>query len=360
MFWQYSRIPRWVLIVTAVIGLVLTVLIELTLSEIKRPYFDEKLAASNKMLEAENAIREFRQGENILIDEVSDINQTGCIGEEFTLLTTDQGDLEAKLTATNPNFAAIVIKLLKEAGVQKDDYVAVAWTGSFPGANIATVAAIDVIGAKPVIITSIGSSMWGANIPDLTWLDMEKIINDAQILSYRSVAASIGGRGDRGGNISPAGRELARTIIYDHGVDIIDEQFLSRSIERRMKIYNREIPDGFEYKAYVNVGGGLGSIGSAHNLVIIPHGLTMKILPENYPRKGTMIKFGEQDVPIINLININELAKEYNLPIAPEPIPTPPDGGIYYRKQYNLYAVGGALLIYIVLLFFIIKRKAKK
>jgi hypothetical protein len=126
-----------------------------------------------------------------------------------------------------------------------------------------------------------------------------------------------------------------------------------------MRLYSRNIPDGIEYSAYINVGGGLASIGSGQNLVLVPEGLTKNLPIQNYPRKGAMILFGEMGLPIINIVNVLDLIQEYGLPESPEPLPTPPSGGVFYRQQYNLYAVVGALVVYIGLLVFIISRKDK-
>ncbi|MFP4459198.1 MAG: poly-gamma-glutamate system protein [Candidatus Zixiibacteriota bacterium] len=359
MFWQYRRIPRWLLLSLALFGLILAGLIELTEKEIKRSHFDKKLEAAEKMQEATEAIKNYRAGTDIFIDYLSDPSGTGLIGQEFSLITTDQGDLDEKLTSVNPNFAALALQYLEQAGVEEDDFVAIGWTGSFPGMNIAFLSALDIIGANAVIITSLGSSMWGANNPDLTWLHMEQILNKKGIFDYRSIAASIGGRGDRGGNISPKGRETIRSIIYNQAIDIIEEQTLSRSINRRMELYQRNLPDDEEFSAYINVGGGLGSIGSSHNLVLIPNGLVKSIPLQNYPRRGTLILFGEEGIPVINIIDINKIAQKNGLPISPEPLPEPPSGGVFYRLKYNLYAVAGALVVYLTVLIIFISRKKK-
>ena len=66
---------------------------------------------------------------------------------------------------------------------------------------------------------------------------------------------------------------------------------------------------------------------------------------------------GEKGIPVINITQILDLAKENGLPISPEPLPEPPSGGIFYRQQYNLYTVTISLMIYLGLLLFVITRK---
>ncbi len=56
----------------------------------------------------------------VFIDVINDPNQTALIGQEYTLVTTDRGYIEAKLSTTNPNFAAVIVQLLKDAGSEKE------------------------------------------------------------------------------------------------------------------------------------------------------------------------------------------------------------------------------------------------
>ena len=80
----------------------------------------------------------------------------------YSLITTDEGDLDAKLTTLDPNFSAVIVDLLFTAGLENDT-IAVMLTGSMPGANIALLSACQVMGIHPIIISSIGASQWGAN-----------------------------------------------------------------------------------------------------------------------------------------------------------------------------------------------------
>ena len=66
-------------------------------------------------------------------------------------------------------------------------------------------AAAEEMKLKPIVVTSVGASMWGANDPIFTWLDMEKLLNEKGLLHTRSLAASVGGSNDRGRGLSPRG-----------------------------------------------------------------------------------------------------------------------------------------------------------
>jgi poly-gamma-glutamate system protein len=128
----------------------------------------------------------------------------------MTSVTSNTGSLPAKQTSINPNFAAVVVQLLKRAGLEEGDVVAIGFSGSFPALNVAVMAAVSVLGLKPIIISSNAASQWGANDPDFLWIDWERTLAAKHIFNFRSVAASIGGIEDRGLGMTPEGR---RTIV---------------------------------------------------------------------------------------------------------------------------------------------------
>jgi len=353
--WRSRRVSLGALILLAGLGIAVMAVVEFSKIRIKKSYFDEKVAASQLAFKAAEAIRTAQVGEHIVIDPVADPNATGLIGDQFTIITTDRGSLTAKLTTTNPNWAAVVVDMLREAGVEAGDKVAVGYTGSMPALNIATIAAIQTIGAEPVIIASVGASMWGANNPHFAWLDMETLLFNRGIFKHHSTAASIGGRGDVGGNVSPEGRTILREIIERNGIEKIEEATLDGNIERRVEIYKSHLREGEKYAAYINVGGGLSSIGSTQNLVPIRPGVNKRIPDANYPLRGAMIHIGTMGTPIINLTDITVLANRYGLPVAPEPMPDIPHGDVYFEDRYRMPIVILAFLVFSALVFALIR-----
>ena len=113
----------------------------------------------------------------MFIEQENDPNETGLVGSQFSLITTDEGDLDAKLTTLDPNFAAAMVELLNQAKLERGDTIAIMLTGSMPGANMAMLIACNVMDIYPIIISSIGASQWGANDPKT-----KKYVED--ILSY--------------------------------------------------------------------------------------------------------------------------------------------------------------------------------
>jgi poly-gamma-glutamate system protein len=329
----------------AIISLVLFIIVENSRVLVKQRWYSKKMEAARLMQLAEKTIREFRLKEGIFVDPVNDPNQTMLIGQEQTLITTDRGNLESKLTSLNPNFAAVMVNMLKQCNVEEGDPVAVAFSGSMPAMNIAVLCAIEVLEAKPIIISSVGASMWGANDPEFTWLDMEKLLYDKKLIRSRTAAASIGGGDDIGRGLSPAGRDLLIESINRNDVIFINEPDLLSSINRRVTIYDSLTDPDEKLKAYVNVGGGLGSLGSGINANLIPPGVSKQLAMRNFPTKGAMIKIAERGVPVIHISEINEIAEKYGLPVAPTPLPEPGEGEVFIEERYNLWVAGGALAI---------------
>ncbi len=370
MKYRPGRVHSLSLAALAVVGVVLFWVAERSRSPVMQPHFATKMEAATKTKLAMDAIKEARLASGASpIDIVNDPNDTGLIGQEFTLITTSRGSHEQKLRALDPNIAGVFVHLLERARVGEGDRVAVAYTGAFPLLNAAAVISIEAVGAVPVPITSVGSSMWGANDPDLTWLDMETILADASIISHRSVAASRGGGDDRGRGLSPEGRALVDEAIARNGVELIDEPTLDESIERRMQIYD-EHADGSErsdgdarsdeaYDCYFNVGGGLASIGSAQVGKLLLPGLTRHLSARNFPRRGTLTRMASRGMPVIYVPNADRLIERYGLQEEPTPMPELGTGGVFYRERYNVPLAGTLAVLYAFLVFVVVRVDVK-
>ncbi len=350
MKWRPDKASLQALIFITVVAVLALLTAERSVTPVLQPHYPQKLKAAKQSLLAQHTLRTLRGPRAVVLDPVNDPNGTGLIGSEFTLITTDRGDITSKLTSTNPNFAAVVVQLLMEAKVQKGDVVAVAMTGSFPALNIATLAAIEALDLRPIVITSVGSSSWGATDPAFTWLDMERALNDAGVLHTRSVAASLGGGQDIGRGLSPAGRTAIEDSITRNGVTPIRQKTIEDSITARMALYERNAK-GRRIKAFVNIGGGMASIGHPVTGNLIPTGLSKRLVMNNVPLKGVLIRMAERDVPVIHLLDVPRLAKQHGLPIDPIPLPELGQGSVYFRERYDrlkLTLIFSALLAIIV------------
>jgi poly-gamma-glutamate system protein len=347
-----------VLGLVSVLSLLAFIAVEKGKMDVKQEWYNEKLEAAQLAQTAENCLKNYRLENGVFIDEINDPNHTAMIGQEYSLITTDQGDLESKLSATNPNFAAVIVQLLKDAGLGENDNVAVAFSGSFPGLNISVLSAAETLKLRPIIITSEGSSNFGANDPYFTWLDMESILFKSNVIHCKSVAASIGGGHDLGRGLSPEGRDLILKAIERNNVEFINEKHLENSVARRMEIYEKYC-QGQPIKAFINVGGGIASLGNTINGQLIPSGLTMHLPLSNFPLHGVIIEMCQKGIPIIHILNIDQLLEKYGLPSNPVPLPEPGEGGIFIQKKYNVVitAIATFALVTVIIFIYFSERK---
>lgn len=312
------------------------------------PFYEEKVSAALLMEQAMTVLKDNRMEMGVFIDIENDPNETGLVGSPYSLITTDEGDLDAKLTTLDPNFSAVIVDLMHQIDLDKGDTVAVLMTGSMPGANIAVLAACEALGIIPISITSVGASQWGANQVDFTWLDMEKILFDHKIISHRSIAASIGGSNDMGRKLSPAGRNVITENIKSHNLPLIKEDKLVNNISMRMNTFS-DITQIQNYKAIINVGGGVASLGTSFNLKLLPPGVVRRSDVINIGRpdgiEGVFAKFIKNHVLGLHILNIKSLTEQFRLPFAPIPIPEIGVGSLYADERHNLIIAAFCLLV---------------
>lgn len=319
---------------------------------VRQDNYQQRLAASNLMLKAIETLENHRlpalnlhQGRNS-----NDALVFTLLGEKDSPITTDEGRIDDKITVLNPNYAAAMVELLVSAGVKSGDTIAVLLTGSMPGANLAVYSASQALNIHPVIVTSIGSSWWGANSVDFTWLDMEKVLQDKGIYPFRSIAASIGGNDDNGGlRLSEVGRSMIIDAADRNGVTLIKQGSLTENIAARVELFKRILPLN-RYAAVVNIGGGIAAMGHKENCTLIATGLNETLPVRNYPGRGVIHSFAEEHVPVVHIYDVVEIAKNYSLPVAQLPLPKVGIGKIYETERYNLTVVAIAITLMLLIL----------
>lgn len=278
--------------------------------------------ASALMARAEAAVKTCREGRGIPIDPVADPNGTGLIGEESSEITTSPGRLEAKRTTTNPAFAGLVVFLLHEAGVRRGDVVAVGASSSFPALVIATLAAAETLGVEPLVISSLGASEWGGNIPGFAWPDMEDCLRRAGLIDAVPIARAVGGEEDIGKDMAPEGRDLLAARIREEAVPFLEEPDLERNVARRLALY-RAAAGGRAIKAFVNIGGSWANLGTDPEILKVEPGLARRVTVPPASRRGVLQAMAAAGVPVIHLLNVRGLCERYGLPWDPRPLPAP-------------------------------------
>jgi len=354
VIWRPKAVSRPALILIALLSCVGMLVVENWKQPRERPYAGEKLAAAELAQEAFKKVKQLRMRIKE-IDPEFDPLETGLIGVNMSPVTSVNGVLPSKQTSCNPNFAAVVVDMLKRAGVKEGDVVGLGLSGSFPALNICSIAAVETLKAKPVIISSGAASQWGANLPELLWIDMEKALHDEGIFQHRSIAASIGGDEDRGRNLSPEGVVAIRTAIERCELPLIEAETFAEAVDIRIRMMD-DAAERRGIKAYINVGGGAVSAGTNVGKKLFDEGLNLRPpprLPEDLD--GVMPRLSVEGVPQINLVQIVDLAERYGLPVAPGPeqrdLVDPGQGAVFAGVDYNRPLVIGVLVMIIASLF---------
>lgn len=314
---------------------------------------DEMLAASRRMEQAIQSIRECRENKGIGIEPAKDMNRTGLIGLETSPITTSLGNLEAKRTTANPNFAGLVAFLLHQAGVRRGDAVAIGASSSFPALIVASLCAVEALELRPLLICSLGASQWGANHPDFHWLDILACLNGSGLLSVKPVALSLGGDGDVGKDMSPEGQALLLRLGRETGLPFLHEPELEQNVRLRFKIL--EAAAGQKgIRAFINVGGSYANMGTDSEILKVGPGLAAFSEIPPVERRGMIFEMAARRIPVIHLLYIKGLCDDYGLPWDPSPLPEPGQGDIFERQRVDplsFLVLAGAyfLLIAVVL-----------
>lgn len=345
VYWRSRRHSIRVMLLLALVSVAALLAVERFQIRELQPHHAAKLRASERTLHGFQVLKEERLRRGEAIDSSVDPMGSGLIGRLLSPITTGPGIAAAKQTSINPNFAAVVVHLLKRAGVREGDTVAVALSGSFPALNVATLAAVESLGARPVTISSVGASALGANIPTFAWPDMERVLVERKVLAHRSVAVSPGGIEDRVLGLSKEGRQAVDEAMTRSELPRIDPSDMADSIAKRMTTYS-DAAGSSAIRAFVNVGGGTSTVGTRLGKELFKPGLN-RTLPRGAPPDSVMVRFVTQGVPVIHLTRIELLAHEFGLPSRPTAMPRIGEGIVFARlAQSRGLAVGSGFIIF--------------
>jgi len=253
-----------------------------------------------------------------------DVGKTGIIGEELTPLVTTLGSLAAKRMSLDPGLASLAVDLLRAVGVKEGDVIAVGFSGSLPGLNIAVLSAAHILKLDPIIISSVGASQWGATEPHFTWLDMERVLFGRGVVPFRSTAAARGG-GAKSNFLLEGGEALAAEVIRRNGLAELTGRTFSEVVQRRLAIYLKGA-GGRPIKAFVNVGGGAANLGRCDQSRIAP-GIVRRLPPCNTGNEGLVHEFARMGMPIIHLLQVQRLVRQYGVTLQR------PAGGLSETRQ---------------------------
>lgn len=349
LYWRPSSVPRIALVLVALIAMAGLWAVEFLMVVEKQPDYDTKMKAARIAARAFEQIHVERIRLKLPIDEALDPALSGLIGPAMSPIVSNTGFLGSKHTSVNPNFAAVVVDMLTRAGAKRGDPVAVGVSGSFPAINACAYAAIEAMGLQAVVIASVAASQFGASDPQLTWLDMERVLLEQGIVSFRSIATSRGGIQDRGDGHTPEGIQMLDDAMARAGLPMLRPETLEEAVSLRLATYAKYAGED-AFAAYVNIGGGTASVGTSVGKHAFKEGLNLGP-PRGLEQPGVMRHFARLGVPVIHLVNIKHLAERYGLPLEPTTVPKPGVGEVFFRAQYNQLLAWVVLIVILVLLY---------
>lgn len=309
------------------------------------PQQDAMHRAEARTVLAFAAVDSTRRARGLMPANPSPVRWHALLGDDYTPITTTLGALSAKEASTNPAWAAVMVDLLDEAGVGPGDVVGVLASGSFPALTIATLAAVQELGAQSYVAVSLGASTYGANGRLATWLDIEDWARGAGAVSVAQELVSLGGENDNGGGMDDEGRAWLQAALARHGRTAMVPRDLDEAVAARLAFL--DVP---RLAAVVNVGGGQAALGRCPHVEPLPNGLWPAGIACDCPGRGVATRLYAKGLPVINLLSIRDLAMQYGL--DPEPGRDYRDTGrpdVVRRVDRRLLA--GALALIAVALF---------
>ena len=344
------------LIILLLLAILLFYIAQTSYIKVRTDNYDAKLASAQLMKAAIDSLTVELHNRNIEIDPIDDPLQTGLIGIRLSSITTDRGLLSEKRAALNPNLAAIFVEELSKLKLMPGDYIAVGITGSNPAVNIALYSALQVMELNPKIIVALSSASYGANRPELTWLDIESILKEKGLFKFNSSYASLGGKEDLAIGLSDNGILALREAMSRNNVPLLIGSDLADNIDIRMAAYEELLPAGERYKAFVNIGTGIANVGSEPNANLIPEGINRSLAEHNYEKEGVMIKMAKNNVPVLHFRRILRWAKRYNLPTSFDTMPKVGEGKMFssliHNQTINIICLAILLIAIVVVIIF--------
>ena len=284
----------------------------------------------------------------IPLDTINDPNGTGLIGVALSGLTSTAGILPAKRSAATPDAAALLVRLLREAGARPGTRVAVNASGSFPGFALAAVAACGALSLDAGIVLSVGSSSWGANLEAFTVVDMLCAAIDRGAFppgfADSLLAVTPGGSDDRGLDLDPVALEAALERASSRGIRVIRPASLQEAVDARMAAFrSRGEPD-----LLLTIGGNYASTGADPALSLLS-GIVTRPGKAGSGGTGLMQVFLAAGKPVIQVLNVKDLCARYGLPFDPHPQRPIGDAPVYHDARPSAALVAIPPLLALVL-----------
>jgi poly-gamma-glutamate system protein len=319
-----SRWPLEALLIVALLSILAWLAVERLGGAPLHPRYVEMLAAARTLQDAGRVIASEKSTRGLMQSEVVDPNRTGLIGSEMTAITTTMGDLGSKRTVTNPDFAAALVRVIDELHLPRGTPVVLVVSGSFVGADIAALGAVEALGLRPVVIASLSASMFGATDPDFNLLDMLGLLRRRGLVKSAVAIAVLGGEKGVANEIDHETIKLLRASAAREETLLIDEPPYPKIVDRLLEQVDQVLGPGNKPGLVINVGGALVALGSCPESYALAPGLTRHPASCREGTPGLPLRVATRDhTPILHIINIRRMALDLGLPFDPKPLPQP-------------------------------------
>ena len=292
----------------------------------KSEYYDTQVQAARQLERCFAAVKAYKQELGIPLSE-EDLHRTGMIGQSYTGITTTLGAPEAKRTTVWPDMAALCVRLLNEAGVKPGDRVGAGFSGSFPGMDLAVVAACESMGVELICIPSVGASTFGANDPELTFPEMMCRLYEDGLIETWPAAVTMGGADDVGADMDKVLAADIRQRLTALGLTPVELPDFQENLRWREDVYRQLGP----IDCFIAVGGNLTSLGRGEDSTDLGQGvLSQAKAPRLHEGSGLVQRYQADGLPVINLLNIKQLVADYDLPFDPVQWPEIGTSAVYF------------------------------
>ncbi len=261
-----------------------------------------------------------------------DPNETGMVGQEYTPMTTTAATLADKRTATNFDFAAALVRYMAGVGVGSGSKVLLIELGSFLGADLAVLAALQALDADVTYIPSLGSSQWGANDLELNLAEILALLSERGILTIEPLAVVLGGRSATGGNMEPGAPDVLRASIARHDFPFVGDRPLVEIVDELAARVRGATGGGKSFALMVKVGGSVISLGTCpeNRKYASDGGLRPRLETCSGSTPGLLYMLGRDDTPVLQILNMRAISEEMGLPYDPVPMPVPGENARVY------------------------------
>lgn len=216
-----------------------------------------------------------------------------------------------KRTVASPDTAALFSRLLRKAGLNAGDTVAVVLSDAYIGGNVAALSAIEAYGLRSRVVSvlriaPVAPADDGVNRTPFTWLDAEAAVRAAGVWNVRSLRVMLPDDA-RTTDASGAGARAAMLdAIARSGVPLVATDDFAAAVRESVAILDLGANAAAKPALLVNMGGSRLALGDCLQPEDLPYGIITHPLPCRSGVPGLIQRALDQGVPVLNAFMIRE------------------------------------------------------